>query len=101
MRHSDIPRFHLHHVSSMDVRLPTGAMVTDSREEMISFNDVLRLRAEINSRFKVNAPTIHTGFGPTDDNGSVTRFRWTWERLTTWNGRMVDTVWVTRVPEAC
>lgn len=95
MRQSDIPRYHLHHVQTTG--MPDGTDV-HTVTDMISFNDVLRLRSKINTQYRVKTPTIHTGFGPRDELGCVRRFRFAWEhRFDLLGARVTDTMWVTRV----
>lgn len=58
----------------------------------LSFNGVLKTVDAFNQAYGVKRPTTVTSFlGP---NGRRA-YRWSWERLTSWNGRVSDTLWVT------
>jgi hypothetical protein len=68
----------------------TSALIQD---DMISFNDVLKIVAVMNVQYGVKRPTVVSAFGPRDSRGRRTRYRWAWERVTTW-GRVTDVLMV-------
>lgn len=99
-RWSTTDRFDVIHVSSTDnppsalhgrtYDTGTYALVTRYPE---SFNGLLRLREAFTEAY--GTPMVSgTRIGPANADGQHTAFRWSWERLTTWGGRVSDTIWV-------
>jgi hypothetical protein len=61
-----------------------------------SFNDVLRDRAAFSQQYQTG-PVSTSTVGPRDpETGSHEAYRYAWERLTSWGGRVSDTMWITR-----
>lgn len=98
-RWSTEKRFTARRVASTDSPYPTdprdrffaGTWAITSTYPL-SFNGVLKTVGELNREYKVERPTVvHAFRGP----GGVTAYRWSWERLTSWGGRLTDTLWVT------
>lgn len=105
VRNSTEPRYHVRHITSMDSRVPLyeserpyswADMVLD---DMISLNDVLRLIKAVSDQYGVDRPAVRSGFGPRKESGSVTRFRWAWERECSWGGRMSDMIIVHEITD--
>lgn len=72
-------------------RYDTGTFALTSTYPL-SFDGLLETVGEYNAAYKVERPVMVTCFaGP---NGRRA-YRWSWERLTTWGGRVSDTLWVT------
>jgi hypothetical protein len=112
MSWSRTTRFTVHHVTSTDnpplhctwsgdhwepVQSPvpqaTAALTTVYPE---TFNGLLALVAEFNEAYQVDRPVVAgVGIGPRDAKGRQLAYRWSWERLTSWNGRISDTLFVT------
>ena len=88
MRWSKQPRMRAFKIESADSKgyRGTSALITD---DLVSFDDVLKVVAVMNVQYGVTGPAVKSAFGPTDSNGSRTRYRWAWERVTTW-GRVSD-----------
>ena len=93
-RWSTEPRNHVWHMVSTEAHEPGSATFVSVSDDQVSFNDILRKVSELTAQYQVDRPCMVTGFGPRDEHGRQTRFRWSWERLTTWNGRLSDTLLV-------
>lgn len=112
----DEPRYHVWHVSSADNppatshwdgsewvpegrSFGTSALVTDYLE---SDNGLCKIVADFNAQYRAEGPVSESGFGPVirEFPGVRTRYtRLTWERLTTWGGRVSDMILVAEIPE--
>ncbi len=98
-RYATVERFTIKQVTSTDQvcqpgqgRSNTFAVTTTYPA---SLNMVLKTVSEFNKAYKTDRPTAVTGFGPKDFYGRYKAYRWSWERLTPWGGRISDTMWVT------
>lgn len=61
-----------------------------------SMNQVCRIRSHLTEVYG-KGPVAVTTIGPRNEWGVHTAYRYSWERLTSWGGRMVDTLWITRI----
>lgn len=72
----------------------TGTHGTVERSTM-AYRDVCLLRSRLTAIYGT-PPSAVASFGYDTPEGRRYAYRYTWERLTTWRGRVTDTLWITR-----
>lgn len=98
---SRVQRFTVRHVTSTDHphsgkndRWDVGTFAT-VKTRKASHRELLILLAGKTEAYQTPPVVSGVGFGPRDASGRRLAFRWSWERLTTWSGRVSDTMIVT------